>query len=121
MERYEKFLRTAQRRQSQKEPGAVRIGDTASRLMIDRISPLAARFGTIVESFKQLLPAELCRHCEIVGISGGQLTVEVDSPSFRYELQLCSFELLKELQRRCPSARLTKIKTVHGSSPNNEF
>jgi hypothetical protein len=38
--------------------------------------------------------------------------VQVDSPSYVYELQLCSSELLNELQQQCPKARLTRIKFV---------
>jgi len=80
--------------------------------MDKRISPQQARFSEIAEVWSRLLPAELCGHCEIIDISGGQLTVQADSPSYKYELQLCSSELLEELQRQCPRTRLTKIKLV---------
>ena len=80
--------------------------------MDDQISPRQAQFSEVVEIWHRLLPAELCGHCEIIDISGGQLKVQVDSPSYMYELQLCSSELLKELQRQCPRVRLTKIKFV---------
>ncbi|MHC4494517.1 MAG: hypothetical protein ACYSYM_01700 [Planctomycetota bacterium] len=36
--------------------------------------------------------------------------MRVDSSSYMYELQLCSSELLEELQQQCPKARLTRIK-----------
>jgi hypothetical protein len=80
--------------------------------MDNRISPQQARFSDIAEAWGRLLPAGLCGHCEIVDISGGQLAVQVDSPAYMYELQLCSSELLEELQRQCPRVRLTKIKLV---------
>ena len=82
--------------------------------MEKRISPQQARFSQVVEVFSRLLPAELHGHCEIIDISGGQLKVKVDSPSYMYELQLCNSELLKELKWQCPKARLTKIKFVVG-------
>jgi hypothetical protein len=80
--------------------------------MAEQISPRQARFDAVAEVWKQVLPAELCRHCEITDVSGGQLKVQVDSPSYKYELQLCGSELLEELQRQCPKVRLTKIKFV---------
>jgi predicted nucleic acid-binding Zn ribbon protein len=94
---------------------AVRLGDVTRELMENRISPQQARFGPIAELWNQLLPAELCRHCKIAGISGGQLKVLVDLPAYMYELQLCSSELLTELRRQCPRAHIKKIKFVVGS------
>ncbi len=94
---------------------AVKLGDVA-RLVMDRhISPRQSRFGDIAEVWAEILPDELCRHCEVVDASGGQLKVRVDSPSYMYELQLCSSELLEEMRRRRPRARLTRIKFVAGT------
>ncbi|MHC4642686.1 MAG: DciA family protein, partial [Planctomycetota bacterium] len=93
----------------------VRLGDVTTELMKSRISPQQARFGPIAELWTMLLPDELRRHCRIVGFSGGQLKVQVDSPAYRYELQLCSSELLSELQQECPRAHIKKIKFVVGS------
>jgi hypothetical protein len=45
-------------------------------------------------------------------ISPQQARFQADSPSYVYELKLCSSELLEELQWQCPKARLTKIKLV---------
>jgi len=94
---------------------AVRLGDVTKELMENRISPQQARFGSIPEIWNQLLPDELRRHCKIGGISGGQLKVLVDLPVYKYELQLCSSELLSELQQQCPRAHIKKIKFVVGS------
>ncbi len=77
-----------------------------------QISPRQAVFSNVADTWSQMLPAELGEHCEIVDISGGLLKVRVDSPSYMYELQLCSSELLEELRQHCPKARLTKIKFV---------
>jgi hypothetical protein len=89
-----------------------KVGDVAQTFVTKWVSPRQARFGAVVEVWSRLLPAELRRHCEIVDVSGGQLKVRADSPSYKYELQLCSSELLKELQRQCPRIRLTEIKFV---------
>jgi len=91
-----------------------RLGDILSELMEQQISPQQARFGSIIELWSQLLPPELHRHCRIADISGGQLKVLVDSPSYMYELRLCSSALLGELQRQCPRARIRKIKFTIG-------
>jgi hypothetical protein len=90
--------------------GAARLGDIAKELMENRISPKQAKFGSIPEIWNQLLPEELHRHCKISDISGGQLKVLVDSPAYKYELQLCSSELLSELQQQCPRAHIKKIQ-----------
>ena len=106
-------LRSAVARQrARRRDSTVRLGRVVQQLMDERVSPRQARFGPVVELWTQLLPAGLCQHCEIIDISGGQLTVQVDSPSYKYELQLCGSELLEELQLQCPKARLTKIKFV---------
>ncbi len=93
---------------------AVRLGDVTRELMENRISPQQAKFGPIAEIWNQLLPEELRRHCKIAGISGGQLKVLVDLPTYMYEMQLCSSELLSELKRQCPRAHIKKIKFVVG-------
>ena len=97
-----------------KSDKTVRLGDAAEQFLIEQVSPKQARFGAVAELWNQLLPEELCRHCEIVDISGGWLKIKVDSPAYKYELQLCSSELLKELQQQCPKVRLTEIKFVFG-------
>jgi predicted nucleic acid-binding Zn ribbon protein len=114
MDDEERLLNAVKWRKAPKPYNASSIGQVAQQLMDERISPLQARFSKIAEFWSQLLPVELSGHCEIIDISGGQLTVQADSPSYVYELQLCSPELLKELQRQCPKARLAKIKFVVG-------
>ena len=112
MDEEERLLNATRWRRSWKSYSAASLGQVAQRLMDERISPRQSQFSEIVEVWSRLLPAELWGHCEIVDISGGRLTVQADSPSYMYELQLCSSELLKELQRQCPRVRLAKIKVV---------
>ena len=99
-------------RRRRKSYDAVSLGQVAQQLLNRQISPQQAKFSQVDDVWRELLPAELQRHCEIVGISGGQLDVQVDSPSYVYELQLCSSELLSELQQKCPRVRLTRIKST---------
>jgi predicted nucleic acid-binding Zn ribbon protein len=114
MDEEERLLNATRWRRSWKSYKAASLGQVVQQLMDNRISPQQARFSEVAEVWSRLLPAELCGHCEIVDISGGQLTVQADSPSYMYELQLCSSELIEELQGQCPKARLTKIKFVAG-------
>jgi hypothetical protein len=112
MDEEERLLNAIKWRKTPKKYSVASLGQVAQQLLDERISPLQARFIEVAEAWSRLLPVELYGHCEIVDISGGQLTVQVDSPSYVYELQLCSSELLEELQRQCPRVRLTKIKLV---------
>jgi predicted nucleic acid-binding Zn ribbon protein len=104
--------RTVEGQRVHRTNGAVRLGEVAQQLMAEQISPRQEKFSSVAEVWNLMLPAELAQHCEIVGVSGGQLKVQVDSPSYMYELQLCSSQLLEELQQQCPKARLTKIKFI---------
>lgn len=116
MNEEEQLSFTAKSRKQQHLNRAVRLGDVAKELLENQISPKQARFGSIPEVWRQLLPDELRRHCKITDISGGQLKVSVDLPAYKYELQLCSSELLSELQQQCPRAHIKKIKFVVGSN-----
>ncbi len=113
MDEGEQILRNAVKgRTVKKFDRTAKVGDVVQKFVTQWVSPRQARFGAVVEVWSQLIPAELCKHCEIVDVSGGQLKIRVDSPSYKYELQLCSSELLKELQQQCPRVRLTEIKFV---------
>ena len=101
-------------RSRKKRRQTVRISELLEQFMSEQVSPRQARYGAIVEVWERILPDELAKHCSIVDISSGQLTVEVDSPAYKYELHLCRSELLAELQRQCPSARLSNIKFIVG-------
>lgn len=92
----------------------VRLGDTLNQLLERRITPQQIRFAPIARLWRQLLPAELSSRCEIIDLSGGQLTVRVESPSVKFELQLCGPKLLEQLQKQCPRARVKRIRFVLG-------
>jgi len=91
-----------------------RLGEALRQLMVERIMPRQSRFQSICEAWNSLLPVELCRHCRLVDISGGQLKVSVDSPSYMHELRLCGPQLLSELRKSCPQLRLKDIKFTIG-------
>lgn len=110
----EEAIRRAGPKRGTRPGSAVRLGDTLGELMEEKITPQRGRFESVVRIWGEVLPTELSRHCRIVDISAGNLKVVVDSPSYMYELQLCSSAVLKELQRQCPRARLQKIKLAVG-------
>ncbi len=91
-----------------------RLGDTLVELMENQIAPRRARFGQVAEVWEQLLPVEMRRHCRIADIQGGRLKVVAESPSYQFELRLCSSELVKELAVRCPRAKVERIEIVVG-------
>ena len=102
-------------RGTERKPGqAVKLGDVLSELMQARISPQRERADSITQAWSWLLPKELYEHCCLADISGGEIEVRADSPSYVYELQLCGAELLEQLQRQCPRARIKKIKFTVG-------
>ncbi len=112
MEERIQLSNTTSRRMGEK---AVRLSDITTQLLETRISPQQAKFGRAIDAWRQLLPLELQRHCKIAGVSGGLLKVTADSPAYVYELQLCSTELIEQLRRQCPGARIEKIKVSLGS------
>jgi hypothetical protein len=87
-----------------------RLGEIAGKIIENRLLPQYTRFGGLIELWGQLLPRELSEHSRLEDIGGGCLKVAVDSPSYLYELQLCGPELLEEVQKHCPRARITEIK-----------
>ena len=91
-----------------------RLSDVLSELMESQISPRQERFAAVAELWIRLLPSELRRHCRLDGVSGGELKVLVDSPSYLHELRMCSEEILGQLQQQCPKARIKKINCSIG-------
>jgi predicted nucleic acid-binding Zn ribbon protein len=106
--------RVFKRRSWRKPDRTVHLRDVVGQFMENEVSPRRVRFRNVADAWNELLPAELGRHCRISDISKGQLEVLADSPSYAYELQLCSSELLAELQQRCPRPRIKKIKFAVG-------
>jgi hypothetical protein len=93
---------------------AVKLGDAVREVLENRILPQQARFSSIIDIWQQLVPVELARHCRVVELTAGVLKVLVDSAVYKYELQLCSWQLLDDLRRQCPQARIRKIELAVG-------
>ena len=112
MEEIERIQEAVRSRQKKRIDNFVNIGQAAEQFFAGQIMPQHRKYGDVLEIWEQVLPEELSRHCEIVDISYGSISVRVDSPSYKYELHLCSQDILRELQKECPKARLTKIKLI---------
>ena len=112
MEEIERIEQAVKGRQRKRYDRFVGIGQAVEQFISKQVAPQQKKYGDVVEVWEQVLPPELSKHCEIVDISGGSLSVKVNSPSHKYELHLCSPAILKELQKECPRARLTKIKLL---------
>lgn len=93
---------------------SLKLGDIATQLLENRISPQQAKYGQLAEAWNRLLPQQLKEHCRLADFSAGRLKVTADASAYVYELQLCSSELLRQLQQQCPAARITKIKVTMG-------
>ena len=106
---YNKYFEYNRHQREKTQEASARLGDTISGLMDNQILTKQAKFESVAELWNEILPAELRRHCIIADISGGQLKVLADSSSYKYSLQLCTTEILAELQRRCPHVRIKRI------------
>ena len=100
--------------QSAKPNRPVKLGDIVNELLEEKISPKQSRYEAVSVTWHELLPGGLSEHCRITDIAGSQLKVAADSPAYLYELKLCSKQILKELQLRCPSAGIKTIRITIG-------
>jgi hypothetical protein len=79
---------------------------------VERLAPVHAQCDSVGGAVEGLLPPNMRPHCRFAGVSGGNVKIVVDAASYMYELQLCKTELLLELQRLCPGARLRRIQVA---------
>jgi hypothetical protein len=89
------------------------LADALVKMMEPRHTGISQRYeaaSRLGEAWAQALPEEMVRRCRIVDLAAGLLTVEVDSPSYMYELRISSQQLVEHLRRECPEAKLRAIK-----------
>ena len=108
----EQLRRITDIRRQPRRDSTVRLDETIGRLMRGRLSPRHAKFGPVIEAWEQMLPPELSSHSRLFDIVGGELKIQVDSPAYMHELRLCSRQLVDELARLCPRARIVSINIV---------
>jgi len=106
----EYLVNIAKWRKSTKVNRVSALGRTVKQIMDYRITPQHERFAPVAQLWQQLLPVELSSHCTITVIVGGTLNVVVDSPAYGQQLQWISAEIIEQINRQSPKARITKIK-----------
>ena len=90
------------------------LGDVVQVVMRDRVEPRCEKLNPLNEAWEKILPPLLAENCRIDSLSAGTLRVVASSPSYMYEMRLCSQTLLEQIQKSCPKARVQKIKIVIG-------
>jgi predicted nucleic acid-binding Zn ribbon protein len=103
-----------QTKQMRRSTKAEKLGDIVNKFLEKQVLPKRATFGRLTDCWVDILPSELAEHSHIEDISAGQLIVKADAPSYKYELQLCSAEILQQLKTRCSAARIEKMKIIIG-------
>lgn len=90
-----------------------RVGD----LVGDLLAATQRRKETadpVLAAWQQVVPPGLAPHCRIKAVVGSSLQVQVDSPAYLYELQLCRDELVQAVQGLCRRPRITNLKLTLG-------
>jgi len=77
---------------------------------VQALGPVHDRFDSVTDAWEDLLPGNLRSHCWLGSFTNGCLRVLADSSSYICELQFCKADLLRELQRLCPGARVRRIE-----------
>ena len=110
----EKLLQSAVRWQHKARRTSQRLGGTAEAYL--KHNKLRFEKNTqIVDAWEGLLPEGLSEHCNISGISGQTLKIEVDPGPYMHELRLISAELVEHLRQVCSKCGIKKIK-LHARS-----
>ena len=91
-----------------------RLGEVLAEHVTRHITPQQGQLEQLSKVWARMVPAQLHHHCAITQLSGGQLKVQVDSPSHLYRLRSLTSELLDELSRCSPRVPVKKIKFLIG-------
>ena len=108
----EQLRRVVSQRKTNKPSSTTKLSDALAELLEKHISPKQSCYEFVKGVWDEILPAELTQHTSIDQIERGNLKICVDSPSYMYELKLCSSKLLRYLQQRCVDAKIRKITFV---------
>ncbi len=107
--------RTDSRTQPIRRSKPAPLAEALAQIMQPPKTGLSSRYeaaSRLNEAWSQLLPVEMIRRCRIADLAGGILTVEVDSPSYMYELRISSQQIVEHLKEQCPEAKLRAMKIV---------
>ena len=104
----DQFLRGATSWQYKRRDTVGRLGFDVDKY-VNRRQPELNKNATIMEAWRQLLPAQLYEHCSVDRIVSGNLYIEVDTGAYMHELQMMSSELVEQLQRLCRYGGIKRI------------
>jgi hypothetical protein len=107
----DEYLRSIAKRHYVRKDRSSKLSDVLGNVMNQAVRPKYEKVGPLKQLWGELLPAGLANHCRIDEVAaGGVLRVAVDSKAYEQELRWCSGELLAEIQKKCPRARVKSIK-----------
>ena len=99
-------------RKSKRIDRTVRLSSALGKILDSRLTRQHAAGGSVAEKWAALLPPELAARSRPVGLEAGKLKIKVDSAAYLYEMRLCKSELLSQLKRECPGAKIKDINFV---------
>ncbi len=97
-----------------KDNPPAKLAEAVSQFFEKQVAPRQKKYGSLPQVWSQLLPPQLAGHCQLLDASGGQLKVQVESPSYRHELQMIGYEIIDKLNYLCPRAKIKKLKIIVG-------
>jgi hypothetical protein len=90
-----------------------RMGDLVGPF-VQALRPLHERYDSLAQVWDDLLPDNLRDHCRLGSLADGSIKVFADESSYLCELQWCRSDLLRQLQRLCPTAKVRRIEVAMG-------
>ena len=109
----EKLRRIREARQ--KKPSFRLLGTFVDNILERLVYPQQEKLSRLQSAWRELLPDELQAHSRPERLHRGQLQVLVDNAASLYEIKLLVDQgLAEQLQRLCPTIKLSRIKIVRG-------
>jgi predicted nucleic acid-binding Zn ribbon protein len=96
------------------QAGTTRLGVCVRMIIEQKFEPMILKNDSVLSIWQQILPEELRGHCQVVQLANGVLKAKVDSTVYLYSAQCHKQQLLEQLQRDCPKARIRKVCFVVG-------
>ena len=100
--------------QRQRPVGYRPLSASMDTLVGKTLAKRVKQVASLVDVWEEIIPEPLLGHTALEGFRNGTLTVQVNSSSFRFQLQqLLNGGLMRDLQARCPEP-LNKVRLVPG-------
>lgn len=102
-----------QKKKSEKIAFAKRSPESLLPLMhkiIETVERQHKKHDRISDAWEEVLPAAFKSHCKIKEFKNGILKIKVDSPSWKYNLQMSADMLIKQLNEAGGRAKVKSIK-----------